>query len=111
VKDSLTYCLDDKAKRLMADRKANRKANRTAVGSTVRHEVPFRPVSKYPEDLGKFPEHAVASKSREKGAKDRGSKEKDRRDREKWRPNTLGLTRPTPSILLLPKNLHHGGCR
>jgi len=54
VKDSLTYGLDDKAKQLIASRRARTKT----VASVFPHEAPFKPaVKNLHETIDKFPAH------------------------------------------------------
>jgi hypothetical protein len=97
VKDLFTYGLDDKTKKMMAERKVRAKT----LGNFVHHEAPFRPVVKYPGGtLCEFPKH-MADKPQEKVPRKQEGKEK-----EKWKSNNWGLTRPTPSIILNPKNIH-----
>jgi hypothetical protein len=102
VKDQATYGLDDKAKKVLTERKARAK---TAT-SRFPHETPFKPGMKYPGGtLNKLPEHLS---DRTEGVPRRNVSKSKEEGKEVWKPNKWGLTRPTPSIILLPKNLRCG---
>jgi hypothetical protein len=106
VKDLITYGLDDKAKKLMSERSVRAKT----AGNCFHHEAPFKPGIKYPgSTLNKFPEH-MSSRKVETVRSKTMTKEKEE-GKETWRPNNWGLSRPTPSIVLHPKNIHCGKYR
>lgn len=99
TKDSLAYGEDSKAKSILT---SSRNRARTAV-NVFPHEAGFRPaVKNYREPIGKFPEYIIpeplpAQKIVKKGEKQEG--------RERWKSNSFGGSRPTPSITLHPKNI------
>lgn len=98
-KDLATYGEDAKAKQLFQSRSTRAKTSMNAFP----HEAAFKPARRgHGDPIGKFPEH-IEKKTSETISPRKLSKQEG--GKETWKPNNFGLTRPTPSISLHPKNI------
>lgn len=102
-RDSHVYGEDDTTKRLQQSRKARSKT----IANVYPHEAKFKPARRgHGDPIGRYPTFMEKQTSemmdqiKKKIPKEEG--------KEKWKSNNFGLSRPTPSISLHPKNIHIG---
>jgi hypothetical protein len=103
-KDKVQYGIDDKAKQLISQKKTHN----FVPPNRVSHETKFKLARRgHGDPIGRYPEYV---KPRERAHTEssqmaRTKTEKGESEKETWKPAASVLSRPTPSISLMGKNM------